>query len=160
MPIPKFVVDDEHRATVCGQDLVFKPITAPIMFRCRSVSSAAARVLDALLTRQGFEERQRSFAAFFEAVGKDPELAGLLVLDALRSNEGFPPANPKNAKEFVEGSDGPSVARLLRAVAEVNVEAFAPFVEETVAVAAKIVSKAAEEMKAATATIAATGGGS
>lgn len=131
--IPSFLAPATHKATIAGRELTFFPVSAQVMFRLRAVSGPLAKVIDAFVSGQEFEHRQKALAELLEAVGANGELAALLVLDALHEEDWVKrPITSQAASAFFAKVDGPTLVGMLLAVAKVNGDAFGPFVQELV----------------------------
>ena len=128
--IPDFLAPTTHDATIRGQSLRFYPVSAQMLFRLRPLSSPMARVVDAFVSDQGYEERQKALAAMLDALGQNGELACALVLDALHDEAWVKrPVTSQAAGALYAKLDGPTLVEMLGAVAKVNGEAFRPLAE-------------------------------
>lgn len=125
--IPDFVADQPLEVEIRGQALRFYPVSAKVLFQLRPLSASVARAVDALISGQEFEERQKSIAAFIDALGAHGELACTLVLDALHEAPWVRrPVTTQQASTLFAKVDGPTLVEMLKAVVKVNTEAFRP----------------------------------
>jgi hypothetical protein len=128
--IPDFGAPQTLDVTIRGQALRFFPISAQMMFQLRPLSAPMARVVDAFVSDQGYEERQKALAAFLDALTTNGELAAKVVLDALHEADWVKrPVTAQAASAFFAKVDGPTLVEMLGAVAKVNGEAFRPLAE-------------------------------
>jgi hypothetical protein len=125
--IPSFLNPPTHTATIRGASLKFFPVSAQMLFRLRPVSAPVARAIDAFVSGQGYEERQKAIAALLDALAASGELACMLVLDALHEADWVTrPVTSQQASALFAKVDGPTLVEMLKAVATVNKEAFGP----------------------------------
>lgn len=125
--IPSFLTPQTHDAEIGGKALRFYPMSAQVLFRLRAVAGPAAKVIDALVSGQGYDERQKAIADLLDAIGQNGQLAATLILDALHDEDWVArPVTVQAASALFEKLDGPTLVAMLMACVEVNKAAFGP----------------------------------
>lgn len=128
--IPSFMDETTHTATIGGRKLVFHAVSSSVLFELqRALGPQLAKVIDAFASQQPHEVRQAAIGELVGAVSSNSELTCKVILDALHEEKWVArPVTAQTISAFFKKTDGPNLARMLAAVAQVNAEAFGPFV--------------------------------